>query len=198
MATKTTTSTSKPQQQQQQHHVKSAQRTLGSLLKYFEEMPLRVELKNGRIYSGTLSSAETTMALTLRDAVQDTPSRRPRMRQQQQQQPSRRYDYSSEGRRGATNYPSSSTSTSGIASTNTADTHDEAAAEEQHATATVLPLLQIRGSTIRYIHFPDQVDLAAVIQAGIHREKEAANKYKRGVRKTAPPPPAPTSSSTSF
>lgn len=49
--------------------------------------------------------------------------------------------------------------------------------------------MQIRGSTLRYIHFPDQVDLAAVIKAGIQREKEAADKYKRGLRKGRPKDP---------
>jgi small nuclear ribonucleoprotein (snRNP)-like protein len=43
--------------------------------------------------------------------------------------------------------------------------------------------VHIRGSTIRYIHFPNQTDLSGVIRSGIDREKAAANKYKRGLRK---------------
>lgn len=45
---------------------------------------------------------------------------------------------------------------------------------------TRLLQVHIRGSTIRYIHFPNQTDLSGVIRSGIDREKTAANKYKRG------------------
>ena len=45
---------------------------------------------------------------------------------------------------------------------------------------TRLLQVHIRGSTIRYIHFPNQTDLSGVIRSGIDREKAAANKYKRG------------------
>ena len=116
---------------------RGSHRTLAALLKYFQDVPLRVELKNGRTYRGTLESADLHMSLTLTDVVQHYPP------------------------------PSSA----------------------QNETC-ILPLMQIRGSTIRYIHFPDHLDLAAVVKAGIQREKEAVDKYKRGVRKgpkTAPP-----------
>ena len=109
-------------------------------------MPLRVELKNGRIYSGTLSAADMHMSLTLRDVVQTAPFER-----------------------------------------------SASSPDNKHQTVTtelpILPWVQIRGSTIRYIHFPDQVDLASVIKAGIQREKEAVDKYKRGVRKGPKAPP---------
>lgn len=133
---------------------KRSHRTLGSLLKYFEDMPLRIELKNGRIFRGTLDNAETNMSLTLRDAVQMTPPQR-----------------------GTIQKKSSASASS---------QEDE---KEKAYNAPILPLLQIRGSTVRYIHFPDQVDLAGVIQAGIHREKQARDKYKRGVRKAPKRPP---------
>ena len=44
--------------------------------------------------------------------------------------------------------------------------------------------VHIRGSNIRYIHFPDDADLHGSIKSGIDRERAAANKYKRGLRKT--------------
>lgn len=48
---------------------------------------------------------------------------------------------------------------------------------------TLLAHVHIRGSTIRYIHFPDHTDLSGVIRGGIDKEKAATNKYKRGLRK---------------
>ena len=136
MASSVTTSDAATKRQTKRSH-----RTLASLLKYFEEMPLRVELKNGRIYSGTLTAADRNMALTLTDVVQTHPR----------------------------------------------TTKNSASAAAPNETP-ILQLLQIRGSTIRYIHFPDHVDWAAIIRAGIQREKEASNKYKRGVRKAPPAP----------
>jgi small nuclear ribonucleoprotein (snRNP)-like protein len=43
--------------------------------------------------------------------------------------------------------------------------------------------VHIRGSNIRYIHFPDDADLTGLIRSGVDRERAAANKYKRGLRK---------------
>jgi small nuclear ribonucleoprotein (snRNP)-like protein len=42
--------------------------------------------------------------------------------------------------------------------------------------------LHIRGSSIRYIHFPDNVDLAVLIKIGIDRQRAATDKYTRGKR----------------
>jgi small nuclear ribonucleoprotein (snRNP)-like protein len=44
-------------------------------------------------------------------------------------------------------------------------------------------MMSIRGSNIRYIHFPDNADLTGLVRAGVDREQTAANKYKRGKRK---------------
>lgn len=43
--------------------------------------------------------------------------------------------------------------------------------------------LNIRGSKIRCIHFPDNADLSSLVHAGGERERAAANKYNRGKRK---------------
>lgn len=50
-------------------------------------------------------------------------------------------------------------------------------------TTTTLAMVSIRGSSIRYIQFPDQLDLTATIKQGMERERLAAQKYKRAVRK---------------
>jgi small nuclear ribonucleoprotein (snRNP)-like protein len=133
------------------------QQTLGSLLKHFEEMPLRVELKNGRIYAGVLDSADANMSLTLREAAETTGGRRRTRHHKHQQQSA-----------------STPTTTSSSSPSTTPNPHE---------TIQTFPLLQIRGSSIRYIHFPDEVDLAGVVQAGIERARQAVHKYQRGVRK---------------
>jgi small nuclear ribonucleoprotein (snRNP)-like protein len=43
--------------------------------------------------------------------------------------------------------------------------------------------LNIRGSKIRYIHFPDNADLTGLVRTGVDRQRAAANKYRRGKRK---------------
>jgi small nuclear ribonucleoprotein (snRNP)-like protein len=47
----------------------------------------------------------------------------------------------------------------------------------------IFAIVHIRGSTIRYIHFPERVDLAVIIKQGMDRERSVAQKYKRGVRR---------------
>lgn len=47
----------------------------------------------------------------------------------------------------------------------------------------LLDNIDIRGSNVRLIQFPDNADLHGTIATGIEREKAAANKYKRGKRK---------------
>jgi small nuclear ribonucleoprotein (snRNP)-like protein len=138
---------------------KRAHQTLGSLLKYFEEMPLRVELKNGKIYGGVLETADANMALTLREAMEQR-GRQPASPHHRHRQPH------------SPPPPSTSTTTT------------------DRPPPQTFPLLQIRGSAIRYVHFPDEVDLAAVIQAGIDRARQAANRYQRGVRKGPKQPPS--------
>lgn len=49
--------------------------------------------------------------------------------------------------------------------------------------STPLSHVHIRGATIRYVHFPDDADLAAFVRAGIDRERSAVSKYQRGIRK---------------
>jgi small nuclear ribonucleoprotein (snRNP)-like protein len=44
--------------------------------------------------------------------------------------------------------------------------------------------LNIRGSKIRYIHFPDNADLTGLVRTGVERQRAAANKYSRGKRKS--------------
>jgi small nuclear ribonucleoprotein (snRNP)-like protein len=45
-------------------------------------------------------------------------------------------------------------------------------------------MIHIRGSNIRYIHFPDNADLPKLVRLGLDRIKTAQNKYARGTRNT--------------
>lgn len=49
--------------------------------------------------------------------------------------------------------------------------------------SSILSSLDIRGPNIRYIHFPDNADLTALVRSGAERERNAANRYKRTKRK---------------
>lgn len=54
---------------------------------------------------------------------------------------------------------------------------------QQRNPPEVATVLHLRGPSIRYIHFPDDADLAGLIRAGQERAIAAANKYRRGIRK---------------
>jgi small nuclear ribonucleoprotein (snRNP)-like protein len=125
---------------------KNVSTTLGSLLTYMEGIELIVELKTGRRFRGTLSSADDYMNLTLDDA------------EEQGGKPgNKKEDYSS----------SEGASTTELTNDN----------------MNILTALNIRGSNIRYIHFPDNADLSSLVRTGTERERSAANKYNRGIRK---------------
>jgi small nuclear ribonucleoprotein (snRNP)-like protein len=134
------------------------QQSLGSLLPYFCGMELTVEQKTGRLYTGTLSAADDAMNLTLDDATLATHK-------------GGVVDRSSRRRSSSGPFINPTTTT-------TADT--------ETITATTTPtfaVVHIRGSTIRYIHFPERVDLAVVIKHGMDLERSASQKYKRGIRR---------------
>jgi small nuclear ribonucleoprotein (snRNP)-like protein len=49
--------------------------------------------------------------------------------------------------------------------------------------SSVLSIVSIRGSLIRCIHFPDDLDLTLVVKQGLEREASARKKYQRVTRK---------------
>jgi small nuclear ribonucleoprotein (snRNP)-like protein len=53
---------------------------------------------------------------------------------------------------------------------------------EQHSTSQRHALLSIRGSQIRYIHFPDDANVTAIIKQGVERESAARKQYQRQIR----------------
>lgn len=113
-------------------------KSLCSLLHYFVGVELAAETKTGRIYKGTLSTADEYMNLTLDDAHLQQKVASDKKNQVQQQ--------------------------------------------SGKSEPLLLTSVHIRGPTIRYIHFPDDLDLTAVIRAGMDRERSATQKYTRGKR----------------
>ena len=45
-------------------------------------------------------------------------------------------------------------------------------------------LRNIRGSSVRYVHFPDNADLTALVRSGRERERNAARRYQKTKRKS--------------
>lgn len=121
------------------------------------------------MFFGTLSSGDESMSLTLTNVETVTRPVTSSIRKNNNEQ------------EGASKAP-------------TVSCFDDAPAGQQQqlggqSLSPVLPLLlkivQVRGSTIRYIHFPDNADLSIILKHGIDRERAAAARYQRGVRKTA-------------
>jgi small nuclear ribonucleoprotein (snRNP)-like protein len=133
------------------------QQSLASLLHYFIGMELTVELKTGRMLQGRLSSSDDAMNVTLEDVMTSSAVRRATTTQHIRRRPE-----------DASGSSSSDTNTN----TNT-----------NNQLLNLLSMVHIRGSTIRYIHFPDDADLTVTIKQGMDRERSAAQKYQRGVRK---------------
>jgi small nuclear ribonucleoprotein (snRNP)-like protein len=132
---------------------KKHQQSLASLLHYFIGMELIVELKTGRMLQGSLSSTDDAMNLTLEDAAVVTSG-------------------PSAVRRATTTHQRS-----------TEDASSDGSSDTNNDNQLNLLMVHIRGSTIRYVHFPDDADLTVVIKHGMDRERTAGQKYQRSVRK---------------
>ena len=140
---------------------KKPQKSLGSFLRHMEGMELVVELKTGRRIRGILESSDDYMNLTLDEAFDETTA-------------NRQQDEEEQGKIAAT------TSTATDAATTSTATDTDANNTILHISSS----LHIRGPKIRYIHFPDDVDLNGVVRQGMDRERAAANKYNRAKRKS--------------
>lgn len=121
--------------------MKKKQRTLPSLLTYFEGHSLTVELKTGRTYTGVLKSGDQFMNLVLNSF------------------------------RRVCNKTSQPSDREGIESSSPSIEAED------------YDLVHIKGSNIRYIHFPPNLDLQLVCKQGLERERKGQEKYQRVKRK---------------
>jgi len=134
-------------------------RSLSSLLHYFVGIKLQVETKMGQIYSGQLENADAHMNITLDEATLFCPATA-------EKNSPLKYN---------PQYAKDSTSRL---------PPQEPASQPNEKKTVVFPSIHIRGPTIRYLHFPDDLDLQGMIRLGMDRERAAAQKYKRGTRKS--------------
>ena len=137
-------------------------KTLTSLLKYFEGIPITVELKTGKMFFGTLSSGDESMSLTLTNVEIVT-------------------------KPVTSNICNNISNQEASKATAAAECLDDQQEQQrgQQSSPHLLKIVQIRGSTIRYIHFPDNADLSIIVKHGMDRERAAAARYQRGVRKSS-------------
>jgi small nuclear ribonucleoprotein (snRNP)-like protein len=154
------------------NNIKAHAKTLGSVLRHYEGMELIVELKTGRMYRGTVASADEYMNITL-DDVEDARGSGGAARGTKNDTD----DYDEDP---PNTYPSSEKK--GYSSTSIAASA-AAATGPTNITIPILSSMYIKGPKIRYIHFPDSADLSALIRRGLDRDRAAANMYNRGKRK---------------
>ncbi|VEU40854.1 unnamed protein product [Pseudo-nitzschia multistriata] len=50
--------------------------------------------------------------------------------------------------------------------------------------SVVATVRNIRGSSVRYLHFPDNADLASLVRSGRERERNASKRYQKTRRKS--------------
>ncbi len=139
--------------------------TITPLLRHFIGLELGVELKNGRSYYGYLNDSDDDMNLTLSSTRNDE------------------NDVSTEVVCGT----HEKYRTEVYEEQPTCHTYNRVGEEENDHQQDDLGIfqfskLQIRGSTIRFIHFPDNADLPALIRVGMDRKRAAQDKYARGKR----------------
>ena len=127
-------------------------KTLSPLIRFFIGIEIGVEVKNGRLYHGFLQDSDDEMNLVLTTSRTDVGSEL------------------------------------GMETTTMA-TSSRGDGEKSKDEVDPSPLgvfqfskLHIRGSSIRFIHFPDNADLPALIKLGFDRKRAASDKYARGKR----------------
>ena len=154
---------------------KSVSKTLGSLLRHMEGIELIVELKTGIRIRGKLSSSDEYMNLTLEDAIEEERFHNTIIT----------HEYSYNDDDDAIDYNNNNYNFNHNNTTIAEEKEKEKDQEEEDASNIFSSslLMSIRGPKIRYIHFPDNADLASLVQTGTERERAAANKYKRGKRR---------------
>mmetsp|Transcript_10315 Transcript_10315/g.19290 ORF Transcript_10315/g.19290 Transcript_10315/m.19290 type:complete len:165 (-) Transcript_10315:555-1049(-) len=132
-------------------------KNLGVILHHFIGLELAVECKNGQMFQGVLLEADDCMNVVLqKNNTKQNISNLTFQTQQQHQQP---HDDNDE----YFNSPSPSSSS--------------------FSQIDDFQAVHIRGSNIRYIHFPDTADLPKLVRLGLDRIKSATDKYARGIRK---------------
>ena len=136
-------------------------RGMGSLLKFLRGTEMVVELKTGKRFRGVLEECDDFMNIELADAVDENLLTED-CREGEDQQGDQYHQSDSAAQ---------------------ASTKSSQQDGPKLLQIDIPATLSIRGPKIRYIQFPDNVDLNSTIIQGMDRERAARNKYKRGLRK---------------
>ena len=134
---------------------------MGSLLKFLRGTEMVVELKTGKRFRGVLEECDDFMNIELADAVDENLLTED-CREGEDQQGDQYHQSDSAAQ---------------------ASTKSSQQDGPKLLQIDIPATLSIRGPKIRYIQFPDNVDLNSTIIQGMDRERAARNKYKRGLRK---------------
>ena len=149
--------------------------TLTPLLSHFVGLELRVELKNGRCFYGYLEDCDDDMNLTLSSSPSSSPLSSSRDET----------NTASTGFAGETSHVASiDKNTNDEIEIKNTEEKEESANNSNDDSMGIFQFskIHIRGSTIRYIQFPDNADLSALIRIGFDRKHAAQNRYARGKR----------------
>jgi small nuclear ribonucleoprotein (snRNP)-like protein len=141
-----------------------------------------VELKTGRTYRGILESSDDAFNVALRDAaVVVVPFHRdPEAGIRRHDHHYRRRAAPSQRRRAGPNAASASSLPKSSA---------DPPPPPQPPTPRLLPVLQVRGSAVRYVHL-DGIDVNGLVSAGLERERAARDKQQQHQqRRTLKPKP---------
>ena len=154
--------------------------TLASLLKYMEGYEVIVELKMGRRHRGRLTSADDNMNLMLLEEVV--------VEEDEDDDEEGQEDEKEDDQATPTTTASASTSTNTNISTSTStsvnNNNNNNTSTSTISITTTATTRNIRGSSVRYVHFPDNADLSTLIQSGRERERNAARKFQKTTRKS--------------
>ena len=167
---------------------------ISPLLRFLCGFQIEIECKNGQIYQGILHSCDDCMNILLKDGYKiqnqkcdvskdhshdsNYPSSNKRRKKQELEKDitivSEPLDSKTTYRRNNNNEMGKmyDDKTNDISDVKSSYIHDE-----------ISKLLHIRGSNVRYVHIPSNVNIPSMIRDGLDRERSARNKYKRGLRK---------------
>lgn len=171
----------------------SGNRTLGSLLRHFVGTNVKVELKTGRIFDGILAYSDSDMNLSLEGATFTEPtSASHHHRKKRRTRKTSTRTAAEAGAIAATRSSLSSTSADdksdgdekGPGTRRQTRQQPPQPPQQDQEGGPLLSVVSIRGSAIRYVHFPDNADLVGLVRLGVERERAGARKYQRATRKS--------------
>eukprot|EP01083_Nonionella_stella_P002058 5914_1 len=155
------------------HHNSS----LSGILRHFVGLDLAVELKNGRIYRGTLMEADDYMNLVISDCT-----RKANGIAWEVEFLDPKANAIANANANANANATINHGEGGFVPTHMASSTSDRKNEKHGIDEIDFSIVHIRGPSIRYVHFPDDADLPRLVKNGIDRVRAAKDRYQRGKR----------------